>query len=511
MNPSPYNSMVYEDVMMLRKLGIPTGVYWLDRPWAKGPFGYDDFTFDETRFPKPKEMIDWLRDKNGMELLLWVAPWIYGETRALAQGRGYIAPNSDKVIDFTNPDAVEWWQSEFKKVFDLGVAGFKLDRCEEVIPSREEDVYFDGRNGRELHNLYPMLYAKAVQGACQKHRGDDCLVMPRAGFTGSQQYAVFWGGDTHPSWRGLRSAVISAQRSGLMGFPVWGSDTGGYGVSESQDLFSRWMQVSSLHPIMEVGGSGSHEPWNAGYEPKYDQTGIDNYRLFAKLHTELIPYNYSAMYEAHATGHPIVRPLVYEWPGDPRVRDMWDEWLFGNWVLAAPVLSEGARAREVYLPEGVWYDFWDMRSEYQGGRNYLVRAPISRMPIFIRGGAIIPLRIMDAETGWGEEFIKDAFAIAFFPAGGESRFLLYDNGKEMPVSMKETDKQIVIDTSAVSEQALLRVRTAKPRAITVNGKELQKFKDEKEFASAASGYIWDSPARKVWIRVPASGMVVIEK
>jgi len=510
-DPSPYNSMVYEDIMMLRKLGIPTGVYWLDRPWAKGPFGYDDFTFDENRFPKPKEMIEWLLDKNGMETLLWVAPWIYGETRELAQKRGYIAPNSDKVIDFTNPDAVTWWQSEYKKVFDLNVAGFKLDRCEEVIPSTEQDIYFDGRSGRELHNLYPMLYAKAVQGACQKYRGDDCLVMPRSGFTGSQQYAVFWGGDTHPSWRGLRSAIISAERANLMGFPVWGSDTGGYGVSETQDLFSRWMQASSLHPIMEVGGSGSHEPWNAGYEPNYDQIGIDNYRIYAKLHTELIPYNYSAMYEAHDTGHPIVRALVYEWPEDARVRDMWDEWLFGNWILAAPVTVQGARSREVYLPQGTWFDFWDMKDEYQGNRNYLVDAPITRMPIFIRGGAIIPLKILDAETGWGAEFTKDAFAIAFFPAGGESSFLLYDNGKEMPVTMKETEEQILIDTSAVAEPALLRVRAMKPRSISVNGKEIEKCRDEKEFAAAAAGYTWDSPAREVWIKVPANGKVVIDK
>jgi len=416
LNKSPFNSMVYEDIMMLEKLNIPTGVYWLDRPWAKGSFGYDDFEFDTNRFPEPGRMVKWLNGKHGMEMLLWVAPWAYGEMRKVAEEKEYLAPNSEKVIDLTNPEAVEWWQGEFKKMFDLGVAGFKLDRCEEVVPSSGEDVYHDGRTGRELHNLYPVLYAKAVQGACQKYRGDDCLVMPRSGFTGSQKYAVFWGGDTHPSWRGFRSAIISCLRSNIMGFPVWGSDTGGYGTPESQDLFSRWLQLSAFHPIMEVGGSGPHEPWAAGYEPSYDQVGIDNYRFYAKLHTELLPYNYSYMYKAHKTGRPIVRPLVYHWPEDPRVRDVWDEFMFGDWILAAPVVSEGQRWREVYLPEGEWLDFWFYLNEPDGPKNYLVASPIERMPIFIRKGAIIPLNIMDTETGWGPEFAAGKFTILMLPS-----------------------------------------------------------------------------------------------
>jgi len=512
-NKSPFNSQVYEDVTMLEKLGIPTGVYWLDRPWAKGPFGYDDFEFDTMRFPKPGEMVKWLKEKHGMEMLLWVAPWIYGEMRKEAEKKGYIAPNSDKVIDLTNPEAVVWWQNAFKKVFDLGVAGFKLDRSEEVVPSTELDVYDDGRTGREIHNIYPMLYAKAVKGACEKFRGDDCIVMPRAGFTGSQKYAVFWGGDTHASWRGLRSAVISCERAGMMGFPVWGSDTGGYGKPESRDLFSRWLQVSAFHPIMEVGGSGSHEPWNAAYEPKYDEIGINNYRFYAKLHTELAPYNYSYMHGAHTTGRPIVRPLFYAWPDDVRVRDMWDEFMMGDWLLTAPVLTEGAVSREVYLPEGRWFDFWDMGAEYDGSKNYLVSAPIERTPIFIRGGAIIPLEIIDDETGWGAKFAKGVFAIAFFPAGGASSFILYRDGKASAIKMSDEPAKVVLDTSQVSSPALVRVRTAAPSRVTLDGKQIERFVSRKpeEFAAAGSAWTYDSANSTLWIKTPANGIFVIEK
>ena len=510
-NPTPFNSQVYEDVMMLEKLGIPTGVYWLDRPWATGPFGYDDFEFDTNRFPEPEKMIKWLKEKYGMEMLLWVAPWAYGKMRDVAEEKGYLAPNSDKVIDFTNPDAVEWWKKEFHKMFDLGVAGFKLDRCEEVIPSSLDDVYHDGRTGRELHNLYPMLYARTVQEACQMFRGDDCLVMPRSGFTGSQKYAVFWGGDTHPSWRGLRSAVISALRANLMGFPVWGSDTGGYGVSETQDLFSRWMQVSAFHPIMEIGGSGSHEPWAAGYEPKYDEIGINNYRFYAKLHTELLPYNYSNMYHAHKTGRPILRPLVYHWPGDPRVRDMWDEFMFGPWILVAPVLTQDARSREVYLPDGTWYDFWYYRNVMDGGKNYLVDAPIEKIPIFIRGGAIIPLNILDMETGWGTEFTSGILTIAMFPAKNETQFTYYDGETAAEITIQDRGEQVVMDTSALKAPALLRVKTDKPKTVSVDGQQLDRFKKIHEFAAADAGWYWVPKEQLLWIKTPSGGKFTMEK
>ncbi len=506
-NPSKFNSMVYEDVMMLKKLDIPTGVYWLDRPWAKGPFGYDDFEFDENRFPNPAEMIKWLKEEHGMEMLLWVAPWAYGKMRDVAEEKGYLAPNSDKVIDLTNPEAVEWWQNEYHKMFDIGVGGFKLDRCEEVIPSKETDIYHNGKTGREMHNLYPMLYAKAVQGACQKFRGDDCLVMPRSGFTGSQQYAVFWGGDTHPSWRGLRSAVISCLRSNIMGFPVWGSDTGGYGVPASQDLFSRWLQVSAFHPIMEVGGSGTHEPWNAGYEPNYDQIGIDNYRYYAKLHTELAPYNYSYMNYAHKTGRPIVRPLVYEWPDDTRVRDIWDEFMFGDWILAAPILEEGARKREVYLPEGTWIDYWDNKNILDGNQNYLVEAPIDRIPIFIRSGAIIPLNIIDGETEFGSKIVSDKFVIALHPEGGETSFNYYDGDSEVVITLKESAAGVEIDTTGIDKPVILKLITHKTQSISYNGEEIDRLMTPSEFLDAEAGWSWIPKAKTYWIKFPKGGKI----
>jgi len=510
-NKSKFNSQVYEDVMMLKKLGIPSGVYWLDRPWAKGEFGYDDFEFDPQRFPNAGEMIKWLDGENHMKMLLWVAPWIYGKMRDTARERGYLAPGSDKVLDLTNPEAVAWWQGEFHKMFDLGVAGFKLDRGEEVLPSSLTDIWHDGRTGREVHNDFPTLYAKAVQGACQKFRGDDCLVMPRSGFTGTQKYAVFWGGDTKATWRGLRSAVISCQRSGIMGFPVWGSDTGGYGIPETHELFSRWLQVSAFHPLMEVGGSGSHEPWNLDTEPKYDQTIIDNYRLYAKLHTELAPYNYSLMYYAHKTGLPIVRPLVFHWPNDPRVRDMWDEFMFGDWFLAAPVLAEGVTKREVYLPEGKWYDLWNAKDEYDGSRNYLVYAPVNHMPVFIRGGAIIPLEIIDGETGFAPSFASGKFVIAMYPGTKKSEFTYYDGKTASNISMQDGNNSIDISIQQLNRPALLKVRASKIADITLDGKKLEKLDPEQNETAPLGWFRQQGGGKFLWIKLDHGGKLSLKK
>lgn len=511
-NPSEFNSQVYEDVSMLKKLGIPTGVYWLDRPWGKGVIGYDDFEFDTARFPNPGKMVRWLEDENSMKMLVWVAPWIYGKMRQTAIDRGYLAPTSDKVLDLTNPEAVAWWQGEFKKMFDLGIAGFKLDRGEEVIPSTLDDIYHDGRTGREVHNDFPTLYAKAVQGACQKFRGDDCLVMPRSGFTGTQKYAVFWGGDTKASWSGLRSAVISCLRSGIMGFPVWGSDTGGYDGMVDHELFSRWLQVSAFHPLMEVGGNSSHEPWALEVEPKYDQTIIDNYRLFAKIHTELAPYNYSYMYEAHKTGLPIVRPLVFLWGDDTRVQDMWDEFMFGDWFLVAPALDGGVTKREVYLPEGKWYDLWNAKNEYDGAKNYLVQAPINRIPVFIRRGAIIPLESIDTETGFAPDFAAGKFIIAMYPAPQKTQFVYYDGKTPATITMTGAADSVIITISQLNRPVLLKVRVSNISEVTLDGAPLEKFKDKEQYESSPRGWFREPGGGKsYWVKLDRNGKIVMKK
>ena len=383
-NPSPYNSQVYEDIAMFEELGIPCHVYWVDRPWATGSFGFDDFDPDPERLPDFEGMVEWL-DSREIRFLLWTAPWTYGEMRAEAAGLGYLAPGSPRVIDFTNPAALDWLASKYRHLLDAGVVGFKLDRAEEVIPSSPADVYFDGRTGREVHNDFPRLYAKAYHEGLAEHF-DEFIVLPRAGFAGSQQYAIFWGGDTASTNLGLRSAVIASQRAGLMGMPIWGSDTGGYNNDPSREVFARWLEMSCFNPIMEIGGRGAHAPWDMRRLPHYDEDLIDIYRTYALLHTALMDYSYELAVEAHETGMPMVRPMFLSFPDDERCWREWDQFFYGDEILVAPVWKSYQRLKMVYLPQGRWTYYWSGKT-YEGPRTLIMHTPLDRIPIFTPEGS----------------------------------------------------------------------------------------------------------------------------
>jgi alpha-glucosidase (family GH31 glycosyl hydrolase) len=127
-------------------------------------------------------------------------------------------------------------------------------------------------------------------------------------------------------------------------------------------------------------------------EPRFDEELIEVYRSMVQLHHDLIPYVREYARIAAQRGLPIARPLVIAWPDDPRVRDLWDQYLYGDDLLVAPVWREGAREREVFLPPGGWEDFWDATRYFEGPVTLKVSAPLGRIPVFVRAGAHVPGR-----------------------------------------------------------------------------------------------------------------------
>jgi alpha-glucosidase (family GH31 glycosyl hydrolase) len=306
------------------------------------------------------------------------------------------------VLDLTNPDARAWWKREHVAfVKRWNIAAIKLDRGEEGIPSRAQDRWFDGRDGRELHNAYPGLQLALYEEILREARGDDFVVLARAGFAGDQRFGAAWGGDMTGSHLlgfgpgtdlGLRSAILGLQRAAFLGWPIWGSDTGGYYEFTSREVFARWLEFSAFCPIMEIGGGGAHAPWAMPREPHFDPELIEIYRSMVTLHHALIPYVSRHARSASESGLPIARPLVFVWPDDPRARDAWDEYLYGDDLLVAPVWREGAREREVWLPPGAWEDFWDASRRFEGPATLTAPAPLGRIPVFVRAGARVPGR-----------------------------------------------------------------------------------------------------------------------
>ena len=410
----PFNSEVMEDVLMMRSYGIPNGVYWIDRPWGPGkPWGYDDFDIDYDRLPNFDAMVKWLNG-HGQKTVLWIAPFYQGkmEHEALAKKwnlTGQVRPdngNNYPMVDLSNPDAKAYWQAGIEKLLKRGVAGFKLDRGEENIPDDGPYKIHDGRSIRENRNAYTSMYVKAVYDVAKKNRGDDFVLMPRAAYTGTAPYSVNWGGDIGGTQEGLRASIIAVQRSAVMGYSSWGSDTCGYNQQLlEQEVCGRWLAFSAFTPIMEVGPTRNVAFWNLPREPKYDATLIAMWRMYARLHERLIDYSHAQAAEANKTGMPIVRPLFLV---DPKAKAAWANWWtyqYGSDILVSPVWEKGVREQELYLPSGAkWKDAWDGKT-YDGGQTIKVTAEPYKIPIFVRVGSKLDLGDLNKE--W-----KESWAIA---------------------------------------------------------------------------------------------------
>jgi alpha-D-xyloside xylohydrolase len=521
------NAAFVEDVTMYETLGFPMpGWYTFDRPWSSGPAGacpgpgFTRFEFDPVRFPNAAAMIAALATR-GTRTLVWGSPWLCGDPTDPrdnaydATRDGYFVPNGDIEIDFTNPAATQWFQGRIGNfVRSMDISGFKLDRGDETVPSHAADVYFDGRNGLELHNDYPRLYVKAYTDVLQAERPDDWVTMTRPAYAGSQAYGLYWGGDitgangfgaSTGTDKGLRSALIGLQRMAFMGFPNWGTDTGGYYQFKQRDVFARWLEFSALCPVMEIGGGlrvgdavdGPHAPWDMPTEPHDDQEMIDIYRTYTWLHHALVPYSYSEGVRAHQTGHPIATPLVFEYPDDAAVGDLWDEYLYGPWLLVAPIWRDGDRTRSVYLPADGWTDFWDDAQVYAGPLTLpAVDGPLDRLPLYVRLGAIVPLDVVNDVNGLGDDASAGRLTLAIYPHQ-RSHYDLREEGDATIAITSEKDgayaasAPIRVTTSAATRDYLLRIKANfAPASVTLNGGALEACNDQAAFDDAEGTCAW---------------------
>ena len=273
------NATAAMDLEIYREHGLPAGNYRFDRPWTVGEAGFAEWKFDPERFPNTTGMLQIFADL-GWHIHVFTAPWALGSLGDEAEALGYLAPNSDRAaasaifgvsVDFTNPDAVEWYKGNVLE-FLAGpegryVDGFVMDRADEPdVSSTVEDIWFDGRHGRQVHNWYPVAYDRIYREIIDEARPEDGYLLARAGYTGSQAYVMRWGGDTHgrdgfaipeveftpeqsPSTDlGLRSVLISVQRAAFMGTPFWGSDIGGYNGWLDREVYARWIEVGLREP-----------------------------------------------------------------------------------------------------------------------------------------------------------------------------------------------------------------------------------------------------------------------
>jgi alpha-D-xyloside xylohydrolase len=414
---------------------------------------------DSAAFPDPQAMNQKLHEQ-GVHSIISVWPRFEKESRyfELLAARGWLlkdkdgnpvdglAERSDRagaLIDSTNPQAREWYWDRIRD--NIASQGFDWFWLDETEPDLVPDGYFYSiGSGDRYHNVFPLLHTQGVAEGSRRDRPNKRnLILARAAYLGSQRYgSLFWSSDINPSWEALQRQIPTGLNFTASGLAYWGNDIGGWQslpqshtpertalldpsdarsvVGQNEDypeLIARWYEYATFTPTMRAHGlRKATEVWSYG---KQAEAVISKY---LRLRYTLMPYIYSLGKQTYDTGAPFMRALFMDFPNDPNVSNLGDEYMFGPAFLVAPVTEQGRESRQVYLPAGRdWYNFWT-NERLKGGQTVTVAAPIGVIPLFVSAGSIIPMGI-DVQNTSTTQALKE---IRVYP-GKSAEFTLYDD------------------------------------------------------------------------------------
>ncbi|SDD90029.1 alpha-D-xyloside xylohydrolase [Paenibacillus sp. UNCCL117] len=374
---------------------IPLHVFHFDCFWMK-EYQWCDFEWDADMFPDPEGMLRRLKER-GLRICVWINSYIAQKSPLFEEGarNGYLVRTKEGdvwqwdrwqagmgLVDFTNPEAVKWYQSKLKRLLEMGVDCFKTDFGER-IPT--DVVYYDGSDPINMHNYYTHLYNKAVFEVLEEHRGKhEAMLFARSATAGGQQYPVHWGGDCSATYDSMAETLRGGLSLGLSGFGFWSHDISGFERTAPPDIYKRWVAFGMLSSHSRLHGNESYRvPW------LFDEEAVDVLRLFTELKCRLMPYLFGYAVEATQKGLPVMRAMVLEFPQDMTCHYLDRQYMLGERLLVAPIFNtEGSVA--YYVPEGRWTNLLTGET-VTGGRWHRERHGYMTLPLLVRPNSLIAL------------------------------------------------------------------------------------------------------------------------
>ncbi|WP_410767858.1 alpha-xylosidase [Fontibacillus sp. BL9] len=372
---------------------LPLHVFHFDCFWMR-EFHWTDFKWDERVFPDPVGMLKRLKEK-GLKICVWINPYIGQRSRLFEEGKqnGYLVkkPNGDvwqwnlwqpgmALVDFTNPEACEWFAGYLRELVDMGVDSFKTDFGER-IPT--DVVYYDGSDPVKMHNYYTYLYNKVVFDVLEEKLGkNEAALFARSATVGGQKFPVHWGGDCYADYESMAESLRGGLSLGLSGFGFWSHDIGGFENTAPVHVFKRWLAFGLMSSHSRLHGSSSYRvPW------AYDDEAVDVTRFFTKLKCSLMPYLFDTAVYATEKGVPTMRAMFLEFPNDPATETLDRQYMLGDSLLVAPVFSETGEVT-YFLPEGTWTHLLTGKT-VEGGKWQKETYDFFGLPLFVRQNSIL--------------------------------------------------------------------------------------------------------------------------
>lgn len=485
---------VLDTAAKLAENRIRAGAVLIDRPYGTsnasfaGDGGWGNFDFSPAGFPDAPSMVSALQSR-GLNLMLWVTDHCWSGLHDEGAANGWLfdaaKTNAYTTADFSNPSSYQWFRQKLDTFVRLGVKGYKIDRLDE----RASPDSVNNRNNT--------LFQKLAWEGLEEGAPGEAFTFSRCASDRARAYTAIWNGDSYATFAGLQFSILCGLRSGIINFPMWGSDTGSYRSAPTEELFARWFQFSAYSTMMQVlVGSGSQalsrrSPWY-DYSPKL----VEIAREQAGDHHDLMPYSRSQLHRATLTGMPVMRPILFEFPDDLGARASMTNctYMFGDALLVAPVITAGATTRDVYLPPGKWLDYTGRSAVYAGPATITAEAPLERIPRFVREGAIIPRGDIYRGNNFWTPGWQPSLRIEMFPSPSSSAvFPYYDGSGVKDITCAPEGGALLVRFEDLGVKGNLEIQCINPGRVTRNGVTLEPLVD----------YAYD-PVSSV-LRVPFTG------